>query len=353
MHVKSKAEFIFKREFDDDLLSYCFVEGLKEELRDDLELWAPKTQQEAIYLAKFQESLLEEILLVEAIQMKSNKEQKELELQKRATTDVGVISNLEVAQEVTISINSDKRSSRAHEIYRGEKQIVIEGIITKIKEVFEAFSCKEIKNDVLIIPARLLYNDSSGKEVVLLDLYSNARMRRDVEEIFFQKGKIKYSWSTVTAQYVIDMDFGGVTSVLKKMQSDGAKKAEKILVNIDSVLDSYRVAGTIFKAMLRLIILTEGEQNGMLLDFFCCNERCYRVMMWSDDPLEKEILLRQDGELEMHYVACEPMIEYLYNNGEEVNDPIATSELIRVLKWEKCTITPMKEDCFCKASFQH
>ncbi|KAL8099512.1 hypothetical protein AgCh_031954 [Apium graveolens] len=32
MNVKNKVEFIFKREFDDDLISYCFVEGLKEEL---------------------------------------------------------------------------------------------------------------------------------------------------------------------------------------------------------------------------------------------------------------------------------------------------------------------------------
>lgn len=82
-----------------------------------------------------------------------------------------------------------------------------------MREVFEAFSCRVIKNDVLIIPARLLYNDSSAKEVVLWDEYSNTRMRRDVEEIFFQKEKIKYfiTWSTMTAQYVLDMDFGGVT----------------------------------------------------------------------------------------------------------------------------------------------
>lgn len=121
---------------------------------------APKILQEAIYLAKIQESLLEEILSVEAMQIKSDGVQKELELQKRTTKDVNVISNIEVAHAVTASINSDKRSSYAREIQRCRKQTDIEGAITKMKKVFEAFSCKEIKNDVLVIPAHLLYNDS-------------------------------------------------------------------------------------------------------------------------------------------------------------------------------------------------
>ncbi|XP_074357642.1 uncharacterized protein LOC141697255 [Apium graveolens] len=111
MRIKSRAEFIFECEFADIVLAYCFVVGLKEEIREALELWSPGTLQEAIYLAKFQESLIKEILLVEAMQIKSVEEQTELELQKRIIKDINVISNLEVEQTVTISINLDKRSS--------------------------------------------------------------------------------------------------------------------------------------------------------------------------------------------------------------------------------------------------
>uniref|UniRef100_A0A166CXI3 Uncharacterized protein n=1 Tax=Daucus carota subsp. sativus TaxID=79200 RepID=A0A166CXI3_DAUCS len=73
MYVKNRAELIFKRKFDDDLLSYCFVEGLKEDLRDALELWAPRTLQEAIILAKYKELLLEESLMVVNVVMKCEK----------------------------------------------------------------------------------------------------------------------------------------------------------------------------------------------------------------------------------------------------------------------------------------
>lgn len=169
------------------------------------------------------------------------------------------------------------------------------------------------------------------------DEYYNIRMLRNVEEICFQKGKSRYSItsSTMTVQDVLDKDFGGVTTVLKK-----------ILVNIDSVLDLYRVAGTLLKGMLKPIILTEDEQEGMLLNFFCCSVLSYRVIMWLNDPLKKEILLRQDSELEMHLVACKPMIEYLYHNGVDVHDPIAISELIHVLKWENYIITPINKECY-------
>ncbi|XP_017247330.2 transportin-1 [Daucus carota subsp. sativus] len=75
MHIKNRAEFIFKRKFDDDLLSYCFVEGLKEDFRDALELWAPRTLQEAIILARYQEFLLEESSMVVNVEMKCDKSQ--------------------------------------------------------------------------------------------------------------------------------------------------------------------------------------------------------------------------------------------------------------------------------------
>lgn len=70
MHIKARDEFIFECEFDDELLAYYFIDGLKEEIREALELWAPQTLQEAISLAKFQESVLAEILMVEAMKKK-------------------------------------------------------------------------------------------------------------------------------------------------------------------------------------------------------------------------------------------------------------------------------------------
>ncbi|KAL8091787.1 hypothetical protein AgCh_034154 [Apium graveolens] len=79
IHVKNRAEFIFRSEFDDDLLSYCFIEGLKEELRDALEVWAPQTLQEAITLDAFQQSLFEESVLVDKMEMKSDTGLKDLE----------------------------------------------------------------------------------------------------------------------------------------------------------------------------------------------------------------------------------------------------------------------------------
>lgn len=60
----SKVEIAFGRKFKDDLLCYHFVIGLKEEIRDALDMWSPKTLQEAINLAKFQESLLGQKLIV-------------------------------------------------------------------------------------------------------------------------------------------------------------------------------------------------------------------------------------------------------------------------------------------------
>lgn len=63
MHIKSRAEFIFQRSFDDGLLVYCFIDGLKVEIREALELSAPQTLERAFDLAKFQESALEGMFL--------------------------------------------------------------------------------------------------------------------------------------------------------------------------------------------------------------------------------------------------------------------------------------------------
>lgn len=87
MHVKNKAEFIFMREFDDDLLAFCFVQGLKEKTRETLESWAPRTLQEAVTLANFQESLLEESFLVDNIVMNSNEGLKDFNLQVETLID--------------------------------------------------------------------------------------------------------------------------------------------------------------------------------------------------------------------------------------------------------------------------
>lgn len=81
MHIKFRAEFIFKCDIEDHLLAYCFVVGLKEDIREALELWSPRTLREAIYLAKIQESMLKENMWVENVEMKSDKGLEELELQ--------------------------------------------------------------------------------------------------------------------------------------------------------------------------------------------------------------------------------------------------------------------------------
>ncbi|KAL8121371.1 hypothetical protein AgCh_018200 [Apium graveolens] len=107
VHVKNRVEFILKREFDDDLLSFCFIEGLKEELRDALEFWAPWTLQEAITLATFQQSLLEESVLVEIEEMKSDKrlDQFELPVEKRSKTSVNGVAG-EICRDENLSTHA-------------------------------------------------------------------------------------------------------------------------------------------------------------------------------------------------------------------------------------------------------
>ncbi|KAL8125324.1 hypothetical protein AgCh_012854 [Apium graveolens] len=107
VHVKNRAEFIFKREFEDDLLSFCFVEGLKEELRDALEFWAPQTLQEAITLATFQQSLLEESVLAENEEMKLDKRLDDIEfpVETRSKTSVNGVAG-EIRRDENLSTHA-------------------------------------------------------------------------------------------------------------------------------------------------------------------------------------------------------------------------------------------------------
>lgn len=53
MHVKNQANFIFKRDFNDNHLVYYFVNGFKEEIREALQMLAPELYRGQLLWLKF------------------------------------------------------------------------------------------------------------------------------------------------------------------------------------------------------------------------------------------------------------------------------------------------------------
>ena len=97
---------------------------MKEEIQEALELWAPQTLQEAVNLARFQESLINDRLLVETVDMKSEMGLKEL---LQANTEISATTIICVAE----------FSSKS---YRGEEQIVVKEITSTVLNNMEVIA---------------------------------------------------------------------------------------------------------------------------------------------------------------------------------------------------------------------
>lgn len=66
LQTKDLAEYVYDFVFTEEILAHNFVNGLKEEIRETIDLWSLKTLQGAVNWAKFQELQFEERLLFEA-----------------------------------------------------------------------------------------------------------------------------------------------------------------------------------------------------------------------------------------------------------------------------------------------
>ncbi|GMY06580.1 pentatricopeptide repeat-containing protein At2g37230-like [Fagus crenata] len=74
-------------------------------------------------------------------------------------------------------------------------------------------------------------------------------------------------------------------------------------------------ASDVLKAMIRLSIPTEAGHYGVLIENFCKAEVYDRAIHLLDKLMEKEIILRPQGSLEIEPNAYNPMIQYLCNHG--------------------------------------